>query len=53
MCERAVKSSGVAYISQFARCKHMKAALNRSEQKYKEIAEFLPDLIYKTIMLDA
>jgi len=53
LVEKALLAKNSELASVFARCKHMKAALNRSEQKYKEIAEFLPDLIYKTIMLDA
>jgi hypothetical protein len=53
LVEKALLAKNSELVSVFARCKHMKAALNRSEQKYKEIAEFLPDLIYKTIMLDA
>jgi len=53
LVEKALLAKNSELASVFARCKHMKEALNRSEQKYKEIAEFLPDLIYKTILLDA
>ncbi|MEA2074385.1 MAG: PAS domain S-box protein [Euryarchaeota archaeon] len=53
LVEKALLAKNSELASVFARCKHMKAALNRSEQKYKEIAEFLPDLIYKSILLDA
>ncbi len=53
LVEKALLSKDSEMASVFAKCKHMKEALNRSEQKYKEIAEFLPDLIYKTILLDA
>ena len=53
LVEKALLSKNSEMASVFAKCKHMKAALNRSEQKYKEIAEFLPDLIYKTVLLDA
>ncbi|MBN1455763.1 MAG: PAS domain S-box protein [Methanomicrobia archaeon] len=31
----------------------MERALNESEKKYKEITEFLPDLIYKSILIDS
>jgi PAS domain S-box-containing protein len=33
--------------------KQVEKALEMSELKYKEIVEFLPDLIYKTMMLEA
>ena len=53
LVEKALLIKDSEMASVFAKCKHMKEALNRSEQKYKAIAEFLPDLIYKTILLDA
>ena len=53
LVEKALLIKDSEMASAFAKCKHMKEALKRSEQNYKEIAEFLPDLIYKTIFLDA
>lgn len=34
-------------------CKRVEEALERAEQKYREITEFLPDLIYKTFLYEA
>jgi PAS domain S-box-containing protein len=34
-------------------CKQIEEALERVEQKYREITEFLPDLIYKTLLYEA
>jgi PAS domain S-box-containing protein len=53
LVEKALLSKSEEMASVVAKCKHMKEALQRSETKYKEIAEFLPDLIYKSILLDA
>jgi PAS domain S-box-containing protein len=53
LVEKALLSKSEEMASVLAKCKHMKEALRRSETKYKEIAEFLPDLIYKSILLDA
>jgi PAS domain S-box-containing protein len=53
LVEEALVSKSVEMASVVAKCKHMKEALQRSETKYKEIADFLPDLIYKSILLDA
>jgi len=53
LVEEALVSKSAEMASVVTKCKHMKEALQRSETKYKEIAEFLPDLIYKTILLDA
>jgi PAS domain S-box-containing protein len=36
-----------------AQLNHVEAALRESEKKYKEITEFLPDLIYKSILIDS
>jgi PAS domain S-box-containing protein len=53
LVEEALVSKSEEMVGVIAKCKRMKDALQRSETKYKEIAEFLPDLIYKSILLDA
>ncbi|MBN1762264.1 MAG: PAS domain S-box protein [Methanomicrobia archaeon] len=53
LVEEALVSKDAEMASVIVKCKRMKEALQRSETKYKEIAEFLPDLIYKSILLDA
>ena len=53
LVEEALVSKSAEMASVVSKCEHMREALQRSEKKYKEIAEFLPDLIYKSILLDA
>jgi PAS domain S-box-containing protein len=49
--EETVFKKGVELKSQINERKQIEEALKRSERKYKEIADFLPDLVYEHIMI--
>jgi PAS domain S-box-containing protein len=49
--EETLFKKGVELKSQINERKRIEEALKRSEQKYKEIADFLPDLVYEHIRI--
>jgi two-component system NtrC family sensor kinase len=51
--EEKLSNKNIGLEWEITKRKQVEKALEMSELKYKEIVEFLPDLIYKTMMLDA